>query len=142
MSSLKEAKWALLKSLRCPPTVTSYPEPSAEEDQHPQKAKGKTKLSELDAFVKTSCEDQNIYWRTTMKLFLAERLALGIPALLELFEICILRAPVLVAAMHYCHHVDVFDVLRPRRPEWEDLGTVVGMLGWANGVHVWSWLKG
>ncbi|KAI7158288.1 DUF1365-domain-containing protein [Hortaea werneckii] len=142
ITSLKEVKWALLKSLRCPPTATSYPEPSAPEDQAPLKKESSGKFSDLDAFVKTSCEDQNIYWRTTMKLFLAERLALGIPALLTLLDFVLVRAPMLVAAIHYCHHKDVFDVLRPRKLEWEDMGTVVGMLGWANGVHVWSWLKG
>ncbi|RMY60824.1 hypothetical protein D0865_01313 [Hortaea werneckii] len=142
MTSLKEAKWALLTSLRCPPTATSYPELSAPEDQNPQTKESSAKVSELDSFVKTSCEDHPIYWRIAMKLFLAERLALGIPALLTLLDFVFVRAPMLVVAMHYCHHVDVFDVLRPRKLEWEDLGTVVGMLGWANGVHVWSWVKG
>ncbi|KAI7343982.1 DUF1365-domain-containing protein [Hortaea werneckii] len=142
INPLKEAKWALLNSLRCPPTATSYPEPSAPESQRPSKPNGKGKPSELDSFVKTSCEDQNIYWRTTIKLFLAERLALGIPALLTLLDSVLLRAPMLIVAMHFCHHVDVFDIFRPRALEWEDLGTVAGMLGWANGVHVWSWVKG
>jgi hypothetical protein len=36
----------------------------------------------------------------------------------------------------------VFDVLRPREHTTKDVGEVVGLLLLANGVHLWSLVKG
>jgi DUF1365 family protein len=133
-----DPRWTLLCWLRCPPPVPSYPEDSAYSVSDIRSFGN----AELDIFVRDSRRYPVIYRRTLIKLFLASRFALGLPVLVETFDVLV-RIALLVAAMYYGTHPGVLDVLRPR-PEpvhVENIGPSLVALALANGVHFWEFLK-
>ena len=132
-------RWALLRQLRCPPAEPAYP------TTIPNLTTTATDIrtfprSELDAFARRS-PDGAAYRRTCTKLFLAQRFTFGLPFLVTLLDV-LFRALLLLAAIVYSSRSDVFDVLRPREHMLGDVGDVVCLLLLANGVHLWSFLKG
>ena len=98
--------------------------------------------SELDAFARNSPSGVSAaYRRTCTKLFLAQRFTLGFPVLVTLLDVAF-RALLLLAAVVYSSRSEVFDVLRPRKHGVDDIGEVAVLLLLANGVHLWSLVKG
>ncbi|KAL1590411.1 hypothetical protein WHR41_00810 [Cladosporium halotolerans] len=137
---LDTARWALLRSLRCPPAEPAYP------STHPDPSTIAVDIrafprSELDAFARHQSADGASYRRTCTKLFLAQRFALGLPVLVTALDL-LFRGVLLAVAVVYVSGSEVFDVLRPRAHGMEDVLPVLGLLAVANGVHVWSFLKG
>jgi len=139
---IEQMRWTCLRRLRCPPAAVSYPSDSniaiASHDTTASRPSGG---SELDGFVSRHCDDSAVYRSITIKLFFAERIAFGLPALLEAFD-WLLRSAMLLATMIYCNRSEVFDVLRPRRHTLDDVGTVAAILALANSVHLWSFVEG
>jgi len=144
-SPLDSLRWTLLRKLRCPPAAPAYPPPSTVQTDpsikiidirtHP--------LSELDLFTRTTNPSaSSLYRRTLTNLFLAQRFTLGLPILITALDL-LFRGSILLAAIAYSSRNDVFDVLRPRAHyEREDVVAVGVLLALANGVHLWSFLKG
>ena len=134
-------RWALLRHLRCPPASPAYPSTT------PNPSMTTTDIrtfprSELDAFArKSSPRESESYRRTCTKLFLAQRFTLGFPVLVTLLDVAF-RALLLLAAVVYSSRSEVFDVLRPRKHGVDDIGEVAVLLLLANGVHLWSLVKG
>lgn len=139
-SALEAARWATLRHLRCPPAEPAYP--STDTDPSLTLTDIRTfPRSELDAFARYTCSDGAIYRRTCTKLFLAQRFTLGFPVLIGALDLLVRGAVILVAIL-YAGGSDVFDVLRPRAHTVADVVPAVVLLGLANGVHVWSFVKG
>jgi DUF1365 family protein len=147
-SPLDTLRWAILRKLRCPPAAPAYPPPSdpsttiTDIRTHP--------LSELDIFTRSNNStttssntlDSSHYRRILTKLFLAQRFALGLPVLITALDL-LFRGSILLAAIVYSSRSDAFDVLRPRAHDRaEDVVAVGVLLGLANGVHLWSLVKG
>ncbi|KAK0314702.1 hypothetical protein LTR01_001526 [Friedmanniomyces endolithicus] len=136
---LDQVRWACLRRLRCPPVSSAYAEGTSGELQVP--AISHSTPSELDDFVRTHCNDANVYRRITTKLFLAQRLCFGIPALLDILDY-LLRTMLLLASMIYSDHTQrPVDMFRWRQLGTDDLGAVACMLLLANSIHVWSFIK-
>ncbi|KAK0300196.1 hypothetical protein LTS16_000893 [Friedmanniomyces endolithicus] len=136
---LDQVRWACLRRLRCPPVSSAYAEGTSGELQVP--AISHSTPSELDDFVRTHCNDANVYRRITTKLFLAQRLCFGIPALLDIVDY-LLRTMLLLASMIYSDHTQrPVDMFRWRQLGTDDLGAVACMLLLANSIHVWSFIK-
>jgi uncharacterized membrane protein YqgA involved in biofilm formation len=101
-------------------------------------------LSELDLFTRTNdSNDSSHYRRTLTKLFLAQRFTLGLPVLVTALDL-LFRGGILLAAIAHISRSDAFDVLRPRAHDRgrEDVVAVGTLLLLANGVHLWSLVKG
>jgi len=135
-------RWTILRKLRCPPAAPAYPpvvDPSitmTDIRTHP--------LSELDLFTRTNdSNDSSHYRRTLTKLFLAQRFTLGLPVLVTALDL-LFRGGILLAAIAHISRSDAFDVLRPRAHDRgrEDVVAVGTLLLLANGVHLWSLVKG
>ncbi|KAK5120700.1 hypothetical protein LTR85_006058 [Meristemomyces frigidus] len=141
-STVEQIRWACLRRLRCPPAAASYPTDSsrldAEYNLNDIRPSGD---SELDCFVKEHCEDSDVYRRIVTKLFLAERVALGLPALLVALD-WIFRSVLLLASIIYSSNCEAGDVLRPSKLHVGDTGNALAMLLLANAVHIWNLLKG
>ncbi|KAK5148185.1 hypothetical protein LTR32_000497 [Rachicladosporium monterosium] len=136
---LDQVRWACLRRLRCPPSSSAYAEGTSGE-LHVQ-AMSHSAPSELDNFVRTHCNDADLYRRITTKLFLAQRICFGIPALLDVLDY-LLRAMLLLASMIYSDRSQrPVDLFRWRQLGTDDLGAVACMLLLANSIHVWSFLK-
>ncbi|KAF2765595.1 DUF1365-domain-containing protein [Teratosphaeria nubilosa] len=137
-SAPEQIRWACMRQLRCPPAAISY----STSDTRPLKPAVTSAPSELDHFVLSQCSDAAIYRRITCKLFLAERFAFGLPVVLVamdwLFRSCLILASLLYTDNDE-HAVDVF---RPRRLGREDIAGFAVTVLLANGLHVWSWVKG
>lgn len=139
-SVLSRLRWSILSRVRCPPPEASFPSKSSD-DYNITDIRSFCD-SELDVFVKQRRKGSGVYRRIVTKLFLAQRFALGIPALITGFD-WLLRATMLLITMYACNKTHVGDVLRPTY----ELGlvemiTTAGLVGLANAVHVWSFLKG
>jgi DUF1365 family protein len=144
---LKPLRWSLLRALRCPPAEPAYPSTTP----NPSTIKTTTTdirsfpVSELDAFARHSTTstsiDSEAYRRTSTKLFLAQRFALGFPALVTLLDL-LFRGALLLAAIAFASRSEVFDVLRPKEHTPGDVGQVATLLLLANGVHLWGVVKG
>lgn len=138
---LTSLRWALLRHLRCPPAAPAYP------SSIPNPSTTTTDIrtfprSELDAFARhAASRASEAYRRTCTKLFLAQRFTLGFPVLITLLDV-IFRELLLLVAIAYSSRSEVFDVLRPREHGIGDVGEVAVLLLLANGVHLWSLLKG
>lgn len=139
-SLLERARWSILRQLRCPPPEPSYPTTASDPAVTTTDIRAFPR-SELDAFARTSLADGADYRRTCTRLFLAQRFALGFPVLISAFDLLI-RGACLFAAIVYSSGSDAFDVLRPRAHTLEDVAPVAVLLGLANSVHIWSFLKG
>ena len=140
---LDSLRWTMLRKLRCPPAAPAYPSSNtAQTDPSMTIVDIRTHpLSELDLFTRNN-GISSPYRRTLTKLFLAQRLTLGLPILITALDL-LLRGSILFLAIAYSSRRDAFDVLRPRvHDNREDMVTVGGLLALANGVHLWSLLKG
>ncbi|KAK1045763.1 hypothetical protein LTR33_015149, partial [Friedmanniomyces endolithicus] len=136
---LDQVRWACLRRLRCPPSSSAYTEGTSGELHTP--AVSHCAPSELDTFVRTHCNDADVYRRITTKLFLAQRLCFGIPALLDVLDY-LFRAALLLASMIYSDRTQrPVDMFRWRQLGTDDLGAVACMLLLANSIHAWSFLK-
>lgn len=140
---IERQRWAILRRLRCPPAAVSYPsEISKVDEQYELTDIRSFQHSELDHFVQQHGLDVESYCRITTKLFVAERLVFGIPALLTFVD-WIIRAIMTLTAMIYAdNHASAFDVLRPRSLGRSDIFTGGSAILLANAVHIWSFLKG
>ena len=147
---LTSLRWTLLRKLRCPPAAPAYP-PAADPSMNITDIRTHP-LSELDLFTRNNTISTNTntvalnsshYRRTLTKLFLAQRFTLGLPVLITALDL-LLRGSVLLAAIIYSGQSDAFDVLRPRAHDrgGEDVFAVGILLALANGVHLWSLVKG
>lgn len=147
---LTSLRWTLLRKLRCPPAAPAYP-PAADPSMNITDIRTHP-LSELDLFTRNNTISTNTntvalnsshYRRTLTKLFLAQRFTLGLPVLITTLD-SLLRGSVLLAAIIYSGQSDAFDVLRPRAHDrgGEDVFAVGILLALANGVHLWSLVKG
>ena len=155
-SPLETLRWTILRKLRCPPPAPAYPPPSTS-DPYTKITDIRTHpFSELDIFVRTANNNllttattsssplpPSPYRHTLTKIFLSQRLTLGLPIFITLLDL-LFRASILLAAISYSSGSDAFDVLRPRAHDrgWEDVVAVGCLLGLGNGVHAWRGLKG
>nr|POE56244.1 hypothetical protein CFP56_50788 [Quercus suber] len=141
-SLLENFRWSCLRRLRCAPAAASYP--TSDPPSYRISDIRASRFSELDAFVRRHCRSDAAanYRRATSKLFLAQRIALGLPPLLVVLDLAF-RAALLLTSMLYsdrCHAVDIF-----RWREWNtghDLRTLGITMVLANAVHLWSYIKG
>jgi DUF1365 family protein len=138
-STLSTLRWSLLSRLRCPPLEASYPSNSSPEY-------GVTDIrsfrgSELDSYVKARTKESTLYCRIVTKLFLAQRFAFGIPEALSAVD-WLFRVLLLWMSMYACNHTHVGDVLRPSKFGLEEMRITTGLVLLANGIHIWSFLKG
>lgn len=134
-------RWRLLRSLRCPPAAPAYPPPSNSASYTTTSDIRTLPQSPLDTYTQHHSTDAALYRRICTKLFLAQRFALGLPPLITALD-WMLRSLLVLAAVAYARGSDVFDVLRPREHSVADWRETVVLLGLANGVHVWAWVKG
>nr|POF01326.1 hypothetical protein CFP56_21274 [Quercus suber] len=141
VSLLETLRWSWLRRLRCPPAPASYPTipPTA----HHVSDIRVFRSSELDVYVlrHQRADDASLYRRAASKLFLAERVALGLPPLLVALD-RLIRVALLVASMLYSDRCHAVDILRPRKWDNRDLRTVGITLALANAVHAWTFVKG
>lgn len=143
-SIINRQRWSLLRRLRCAPAATSYPV-----DEAPPKADyrvsdiRKFQYSDLDLYVRQSGTHESQYRQIVTTLFLAERAALGIPAVVVLGD-WLIRATFLLATMAYSDSSSarVWDLLRARPVHRRDFVTGSVALLLANSVHLWSFIKG
>lgn len=132
---LEQLRWRLLRSLRCPPAAPAYPA------THTTTSDIRTlPRSPLDAYTQHHSADKATYRRICTKLFLAQRFALGFPPLITALD-WLLRSLFILVAIGYARGRDVFDVLRPREHSAADWTEAVVLLGLANGIHLWAWVK-
>ncbi|SMY19213.1 unnamed protein product [Zymoseptoria tritici ST99CH_1A5] len=143
LSHLDTLRWSLLKRLRCPPAAASYPAtvPSSSEGDYTILDIRSFPLSELDRYIQLHSHASEAYTRVAIKLFAAERLTFGIPALLKGFDMLV-RAGLVVAAMMYAESAAEYDVLRPDRWTGRQWRRGVIAMALANGIHGWDFLKG
>lgn len=142
LSALDQVRWTCLRRLRCLPAAAICPGDSSSLDPvYNLKDTGNSNDSELDCFVKQNCEDGDVYRRIASKIFIAQRIALGSPAVLVVLD-WLVRYLLLLASMVYSDNCNAVDILRPRRLDVEDAGTFAATLLLANTVHIWSFLKG
>ncbi|TKA30641.1 hypothetical protein B0A50_02361 [Salinomyces thailandicus] len=134
-SSLDRLRWSCLTRSRRPPAPTTSPTIT------PNQQHRKPRPTEIDRYVRNYSRDPELYRRIAIRLFLAERFALGFPALLTVLDGGF-RAALLLAAVRHCYQSEAFDSLGRKSHGVGDVGAVVSMLLWANAVHVWSFLKG
>ena len=137
--TLSTLRWSLLSRLRCPPPDASYSSNNSPEN-------GITDIrsfrgSEFDSYVKLQTQESTLYCRIVTKLFLAQRFALGIPGVLSAVD-RLFRVSLLCMSMYACDHTHVGDVLRPSKFDLEEMRTTAGLVLLANGIHLWSFLKG
>lgn len=139
---LERIRWSLLRRLRCPPAAASYPHDESRLDPEYSVTDIRAfRFSELDHYVQHAHTDASSYQRIAIKLFLAERVGLGIPVLMVLGDIN-LRAGLFIIAMVFADNSNTFDILRPRSFVRADLVKTGLLLLLANAVHVWSFVKG
>ncbi|KAK5107715.1 hypothetical protein LTR62_000737 [Meristemomyces frigidus] len=137
-SFMDQYRWPFMRQLRCPAAGVAYPSESSKNNSHfPPPAR-----FELDAFAWSTLDNDEPYRRILTKLFLAQRFGFGIPALIALLDLTI-RMGLLVLGMWYCDTVSPIDLLQPRSMDWQEDGLgLVKMMGLANGVHIWRFVKG
>ncbi|KAK3051679.1 hypothetical protein LTR09_007335 [Extremus antarcticus] len=134
---IDQTRCSFLRRLRCPPPLATYPTP-AEYSVSDIRAFGD---AELDLFVKSVGEESARYRRVCVKQFLATRFAFGLPGLVETFD-WLLRAASILATLVYCRHFAPLDIFRPRAFDVWDVWTTGALMVLANGVHIWSLIKG
>lgn len=141
-SLLSDMRWGILRRLRCPPAAASYPSDESRLDHeytiHDIRS---FHFSELDQYVRQTHVNGDDYRRIAIKLFMAERMAFGLPALVAICD-WILRSILILAPMAFSESVKAFDVLRLRTFVQGDLVKTGILLLLANAVHFWSFVKG
>lgn len=139
---LERQRWSILQRLRCPPAAASYSsEVNKVDEQYSSTDIRAFQHSELDHFVQQHGTDVELYCRIATKLFVAERLVFGVPALLTLWD-WVFRAIMILAAMIYSNRANVYDLLRPETLGRSDIVTGGSAMLLANAVHIWSFVKG
>ena len=138
-STLSTLRWSLLSRLRCPPPSVAHPSNNSPEYEITDIRSFRD--SELDSHAKTRSKESTVYRRIVTKLFLAQRFALGIPAAISAVD-WLFRVLLLWMSMYACDHTHVGDVLRPSRFGLEEMQIAGGLVLLANGIHIWSFLKG
>jgi len=137
----KSIRWSWMRRLRCPAPAQSYVDDKKSNNAGYDISDIRSfRDAELDRFVRHQGEDVAAYQRIVLKLFLAERFAGGIPALVSLFD-WVLRATFIFGAMYFSQYCTAIDVLRPKSMDREDVLSSLGVLLLANSVHIWSVLK-
>ncbi|KAK3678912.1 hypothetical protein LTR78_001365 [Recurvomyces mirabilis] len=96
-SIIQRSRWSAMQRLRCPAALAAYPTTDAIHASVNDKVAG---IHAFDAFVKKDFDDSDIYRRIATKLFLAERMGLGVPAILALLDIAV-RVGLLLATYSY-----------------------------------------
>lgn len=134
-------RWSWLRGLRCPPPPQSYGQADDSASEYTVSDIRTFQDSELDRFVRHQGEHVAIYQRILLKLFLAQRFAFGVPALITGADL-LLRTLMLLATMCYASHATAIDVFRSEHCGREDIGRSVLLLLLANSVHLWSYCKG
>lgn len=136
---LDSTRWWVLKRLRCPPAVQSYPFPrQAGEGQDIRRMT----YSPLDRFVRVRCPDAWVYQRQCIRFFLAERLAFGYPELIDFIDLS-LRVVLIwfgvstIIEWLAIPSMDVMDLLIVKRLMIAPL-----KVAQINSVHLWASLKG
>ncbi|KAM3425601.1 hypothetical protein BST61_g7548 [Cercospora zeina] len=141
---LETWRWKVLRRLRCAPPAAAYPESPrklSDEGEYTVSDIRSFHFSEMDQYARTSSTHMAQYRRILLKIFLAERFALGMPGLIALCDITF-RSILIWTSMWYCDSTAVWDILRARPFDREDLWISSFALLLANSVHVWSLLKG
>ena len=138
-TTLSTLRWSLLRRLRCPPPEISYASSSTPDHQIVDIRSFHD--SELDLSVMQDPKASGSYVRAVTKIFLAHRFALGIPAVITAVD-WMIRAAMLLLAIHAGNQTHVGDVLRPSRYGIGEMWTFAGLVLLANSVHLWSFLKG
>lgn len=139
LGPLARLRWSLMTRLRCPPALGSYPVArpgsSATDIRH-------FGASEFDRFVQTACEDRETYRHIVSKLFVAERIGLGIPVLVDVMDVLVCCVLFLASFLQSDLGTVYYDVLRHTEIGKKDMVGFVGSWGLANAVHLWSFVKG
>ncbi|KAF2169131.1 hypothetical protein M409DRAFT_64903 [Zasmidium cellare ATCC 36951] len=139
---LSEVRWNVLRRLRCPPAAASYPSDESRLDhEYIVQDIRAFHLSELDKYVRQTHTNSDEYRRIAIKLFMAERLAFGLPALVAMCD-WIIRSVLILFPMAFSERAKAFDVLRLRTFVKADLAKTAILLLLANAVHLWSFIKG
>ncbi|CAK3952331.1 hypothetical protein DOTSEDRAFT_70354 [Lecanosticta acicola] len=139
---LERTRWSLLRRLRCPPAAASYPSDESRLDPEFSVQDIRTfHLSELDRYIQKAPSHAGLYQRIAIKLFVAERIALGTPIVVVLADWSV-RGMSIFVAMLWADHSNAYDVFRPRSLVRANLVNTALMMGLANVVHFWSFLKG
>lgn len=133
-------RWWLLRLLRSPPPAQSYGQDSFHPDHSVSDIRS-FQDSEFDRFVRHRGEHVALYQGPTLKLFLAQRFAFGLPPLVTFVD-WVFRASMLFAAMYLSSYATAIDVFRPRELGREHVAPSLSLLLLANSVHLWSFLKG
>jgi DUF1365 family protein len=143
LSVLDRLRWSCVQRLRCPPAANSYPSTTVRSHDDRMLLDIRSfPLSEMDRYIQHhSSSSSEAYTRIATKLFAAERLTFGFPALLKLFDLLI-RASLVLAAMNFAESAEAYDVLRPRSWSKRQWGRGMLAMGLANGIHLWDFLKG
>ncbi|PIA89645.1 hypothetical protein CB0940_07644 [Cercospora beticola] len=139
---LENIRWKLLRRLRCPAPAAAYPESlrKSTDEEYTISDIRSFHFSEMDQYVRQSTHIAQ-YRRIVLKIFLAERFAMGIPGLIALWDIT-LRSCLILVSMWYCDNSAVWDILRARPFHREDFWISGFALLLANSVHFWSLIKG
>lgn len=139
---LNGLRWGLLRRLRCPPAAASYPSDASRLDhEYTVQDIRSFHFSELDHYVRQTHANGDEYRRIAIKLFMAERVAFGLPVLVAMCD-WVIRSILVLLPMVFAESIQAFDVLRPRSFEKADLVKTGVMLLLANAVHMWSFVKG
>jgi hypothetical protein len=88
LGPLNRMRWALHERLRCPPSQPTYPNVQNDENTVEVKDIRMRPLSPMDRFVLRS-ERAWLYRRQCMRLFLTQRLSLGLTAVIDLLDLSI-----------------------------------------------------
>lgn len=138
---LEGLRWSLLRRLRCAPPAQSYGPAQGSSADYTVSDIRSFRDSELDGFVRHHAEDVGLYQRLLIKLFLAQRFALGAPQLVVAVD-WLLRGLLLLSTMYYSARATALDVFRRKELGGEDLAPSLALLLLANSVHIWSLVKG
>ena len=138
---MEGVRWSLLRRLRCPPPAQSYGQANDAASEYTVSDIRSFHDSELDGFIRHRVSDVGLYQKIALKLFLAQRFAFGLPALVTAAD-WLLRASMLLIAMVYSSHATAIDVFRPKELGVDDVLPSSALLALANSVHIWSLIKG
>lgn len=135
----QRARWYLVRRLRCPAPAQSYVGSRSESPDYSISDIRTFREAELDRFITHQAYDVGAYQRIALKLFVAERFAFGIPAVVSLFD-WIFRALLLFGAMYYSQYCPSLDVLRSPTLGGEYLMSSAALLLLANAIHARSFI--
>ena len=136
-----QLRWSLLQRLRCPPPEASYQSNHSSDPQYNITDIRSFRNSELDAYVTRHSKDASLYCKIVTKLFVAQRFAFGVPALISSVD-WMLRALFILMTVYICGRTTAGDVLRLNEWGSRDIGTAAAVLMLASSVHFWSLAKG